>query len=73
VDMFRRRTVFERFSQPRPLRGCEAACSATMVAWRIPDSLHSFICFALTNDLVNNLRDRCGGVDYNTAFSALRI
>ena len=27
------------------------------------DSLHSFICFALTNDFVNDARDRCGGVD----------
>ena len=27
------------------------------------DSLHSFICFALTKDLVDDARDRCGGVD----------
>ena len=29
------------------------------------DGLHSFICFALTNDFVNDARDRCGGVDWN--------
>ena len=29
------------------------------------DSLHSFICFALTNDFVNDARDRRGGVDRN--------
>ena len=28
----------------------------------------SFICFALTNDFVNDVRDRCGGVDYNPFF-----
>jgi hypothetical protein len=26
------------------------------------------ICFALTNDLVNDARDRCGGVDHDTVF-----
>jgi hypothetical protein len=41
--------------------------------WRIPDSLHSFICFALTNDPVNNPRDRCGGVDYNKIFECLPL
>lgn len=30
--------------------------------------LQCSICFALTDDLVNDARDRCPGVDYNTVF-----
>lgn len=29
------------------------------------------ICFALTDDLVNDTRDRCGGVDYSTVLRSV--
>jgi hypothetical protein len=35
------------------------------------DSLHSFICFALAKDFVNDACNRCGGVDLNAVLRNL--
>jgi hypothetical protein len=41
--------------------------------WRlnVSPTVSLLLCFALTKDLVNDARDRCGGVDYNTVFRSV--
>lgn len=44
-------------------RRCAPGATGFSEGGECSDSLHSFICFALTNDFVNDARDRPGGVD----------